>query len=171
MNKIKLIISFTLGVVVASTILVTLSSLKPEIFTYKNKINFNLSSAKAANNVQIKKKSDIYSTTEKVVGKWINNKPLYQKVVTGRTPSTINTWAEVANLGSTIFIIKYDGNINFDNKQQNVTLDGNMTPVQVILNSTTSSTSKKGAIVMCASNSSYVNVPFVLTVWYTKTTD
>ena len=34
-------------------------------------------------------RSDIYSTTEKIIGQWIDGKPLYQKIVTtgGSVPS------------------------------------------------------------------------------------
>lgn len=35
--------------------------------------------------------SDIYSTTEKVIGKWIDNKPIYRKVIVINNPPTSNT--------------------------------------------------------------------------------
>lgn len=41
---------------------------------------------------------DIYSTTEQVIGAWINGKPLYRKVINIANPQTSNTdYGTVAN--------------------------------------------------------------------------
>lgn len=54
-------------------------------------INLNLSSA-YTNNLEQNitdsfKNNNIYSETETVIGKWIDNKPIYRKVLTGTLPT------------------------------------------------------------------------------------
>ena len=46
-------------------------------------------------------RSDIYSTTEKMIGQWTDGKPLYQKVITGTTSSS----ASSTNLGNASSLI------------------------------------------------------------------
>lgn len=35
---------------------------------------------------------DVYSTEEQVIGRWINGKPLYRRVIESPSPSQVNTW-------------------------------------------------------------------------------
>lgn len=42
----------------------------------------------ALNNLFIQNNKQNYSTDEQVIGKWINNKPIYRKVFIGKTPNT-----------------------------------------------------------------------------------
>ena len=49
-----------------------------------------------------------YSTTEQVVGKWIDNKQIYRKVLTG-TATTTNTTIDTSANVSSMNIIKIDG--------------------------------------------------------------
>lgn len=49
----------------------------------------DIMSAGAAGN-QVASNGLVYSTTEQVVGKWIDGKPLYQKTYTGTTPSNFS---------------------------------------------------------------------------------
>lgn len=49
-----------------------------------------------------------FSTTEQIVGKWIDNKPIYRKVLTG-TANTTNTTIDTSANVSSMNIIKIDG--------------------------------------------------------------
>lgn len=51
----------------------------------------------------------IYSTDEKVIGTWIDGKPLYRKVFTTTMPSTNNSWVNVVNLLQVDMITKLNG--------------------------------------------------------------
>ena len=57
-----------------------------------------------------------YSTDEKIVGTWIDGKPLYQRVVIGTTGNS-NSWSVIETLGTTCVIrtakcyLTYDGGI------------------------------------------------------------
>lgn len=52
---------------------------------------------------------DIYSTTETIVGKWVNDKPIYRKVIRNlTTPSTANAWNTVASLSNVDELIRMD---------------------------------------------------------------
>ena len=46
------------------------------------------------------KTQDIYSTNEIVIGKWIDGKPIYRKVLNLTSPSILNTNVSIANLTS-----------------------------------------------------------------------
>ena len=175
MSKIKIGLALIIGILISGTTLVIADNLVASNITYSSPdSSWNVGYVSdAIDSLKNSQTSDNYSTTGKVVGTWTTGKPLYQMTVTGRTPSTINTWTQVANIGSTKHIIKYDGTINFDNHQQSVNLEGNVTPVLTILNCNTSIADSNGLIVMKVQTGSnnYLNVPFTLTVWYTVTTD
>lgn len=69
-----------------------------------------------------KKKIDIidkYSTTETIVGTWIDGKPIYQKVI--ETTSSINEeWHEIAIINENIrFITHLEGWVSFRESKDN----------------------------------------------------
>ena len=48
-----------------------------------------------------------YSTTEQIIGKWIDDKPIYRKVVQTTTGTTTNLWTKIVNLQIDTLISKY----------------------------------------------------------------
>lgn len=54
-----------------------------------------------------------YSTSETIIGKWINGKILYRKVIEGNMTNTINQWVNLVNLSSLNIedVIRIDGTI------------------------------------------------------------
>lgn len=54
--------------------------------------------------------SNVYSTNEQVVGKWIDGKPIYQKTYITTTPSVANSNEDVCPLGVTVDeLVSLDG--------------------------------------------------------------
>ena len=113
-------------------------------------------------------KGDMYSTNEKMIGQWIDGKPLYQRTVTGTTPSN-NTqveyqtgWTNIENM----FIVNgymvnnYGNNtaINFADTSTNTYVFCNVKP------------DGTKYYIGCKGDWMY-NRPFVITFQYTKTTD
>lgn len=98
---------------------ITLITGKPAMDVYKDKISFggiadeisefqtqfkdkaNFEGGVYKNGVEIAtlndipNTSDVYSTEEKVVGTWIDGKPIYRKVVQTTTPTTANQWTDI----------------------------------------------------------------------------
>lgn len=51
----------------------------------------------------------VYSTTEQVVGKWIDGKPIYQKTVTSDTVTYGQTWSSLATVSNIDTVVWYGG--------------------------------------------------------------
>lgn len=51
-------------------------------------------------------KSDVYSTSERWIGQWIDKRPLYQNVKSGVTNTTENKWKTIVNLGTDYTIVR-----------------------------------------------------------------
>lgn len=120
-------------------------------------------------------KANIYSTTEKVVGCWIDGKPLYQKTIAGAFPSTINT-AKEYSIGASVDICSgFEVFIVLNNEicipLPNYTNDWSGIGKIQIRNNRFSSTGSKNAIVATTSASGWLGADFLCTVRYTKTTD
>ena len=105
-----------------------------------------------------------YSTTEQVVGKWIDNKPIYRKVISGTLPSTANpsNWYSL-NIQAGYFEI------------ENCILQG-IRPYYYYLDSSNNRTSLDFAIVdgylkYRVLNSNVTEMTYDLVLKYTKTTD
>ena len=177
MNKIKLIIFFILGMVVASVTLVLANGnlTAGDIVYTPSDTSWNVGYVnEAINGLYSSKVSDNYSTTEKVVGTWTNGKPLYQVTGEGHTPTAINTWQREFSLGSTCHIVKYDGYIGFSSSDVRVNIDGNIAALKTVVNANYANNAlvdANGDVIMIATHANYVNVPVVMTFWYTKTTD
>ena len=54
-------------------------------------------------------KLEHYSTTETVVGKWIDGKPIYRKVFSFNLGSTINTWSTIGTIANIKLPIRFYG--------------------------------------------------------------
>ena len=125
----------------------------------------------AANSFNYASEND-YSTTEKIVGTWIDGKPLYQKVVETTSPASKNTFGEVYNLGTTCIIRKADAYIS--NGNGNVIIPLSYQAIVLIMYNMKASdyTGKNGCITMCVQNeAAFLSKAVKIIVQYTKTTD
>ena len=129
--------------------------------TYTNSNWQGVNNVEAAiNSLYASKTSDNYSTEEIKVGTWIDGKPLYQKVVSVKSPTSSNTWAEVYSVEDAEYIRVVYGEIEIANSNVD----------KVILNHSTS------ANISTAGNkikiyTQYTNRNTLLVIQYTKTTD
>ena len=120
---------------------------------------------------------DVYSTDERVVGTWIDGKPIYQKTITGTFPSTTSTSAFDAgsNIANNVAeIINYYGKATFPGDFPNVvTQTMPMTDISLTFTTKIWGYVNQGILNLWGvnSNSIMVNQPFVFTIQYTKTTD
>lgn len=128
-------------------------------------------------------RSDIYDTTEKVIGCWTDGRPLYQKVITLTTPqcSTDGTFVDTYTsigattneivschvLGSESGITIYVSNYG---KTQSLLSSNKMLGVLHVTFTNTSS-SNKNTIRLSNSSTAFNSYTFKAIVQYTKTTD
>lgn len=110
-----------------------------------------------------------YSTEEQVIGKWIDGKPLYRKVLTTSTPSNLNVTTTILALDTTNIIQKFDGYIIYPEGTKNQHIPLNMTISNVVFHYTYS---KNNELRMkLSTESSYISKNCVIILEYTKTTD
>lgn len=109
---------------------------------------------------------DYYDTNERIVGKWVDGKPLYRKSYKVTSPSALNSSTVLFTYSSDIEIQDIDGCI--------LAPDENI-PVNFYYatNNYVScwSNHKKKQIKMVVVNSDYTSRPAIITILYTKTTD
>ena len=103
-----------------------------------------------------------YSTTEQVVGTWIDGKPIYEKTYSITAPSVVDTSTDVINVASLNVdnIPTLVGNIKVSN---NITHTGGGSFVLFYRKST-------NTISCSISNSAYLSGALTITMQYTKTT-
>lgn len=115
----------------------------------------------------------IYSTTEQVVGTWIDGKPIYRKVFTGNMTNTTNEWVnlEKCNLNNVENIIDISGTI------KNTSSDRRVLPTSAYENTSyycTFSYLGQTDYLQCYVNGwTYTTFGFkyIVVIEYTKTTD
>lgn len=109
-----------------------------------------------------------YSTTEQVVGTWIDGKPLYQKTFTCTTPATANTETDVIDVTSLNISVCADiqGMIYNPTYENYVVWTGSLASGDYLFYNNT-----RKAIVGKLVSSNYLNEPAYVTLKYTKTTD
>lgn len=110
-------------------------------------------------------RGDLYSTDEKMIGQWIDGKPLYQKCYTGTMPTTASTWGTLIELSGAQFIdadiyVTREGDTNIAKIGNSLGNDGGTFYLQPSIN--------KIAIYPV---SWMVNRPYYAITKYTKTTD
>lgn len=120
--------------------------------------------------------SDYYSTEEKVVGVWIDGKPLYQKVITDTFPTSGNT--KYVDIGESIDWVDADVLVkNADGVMQKLTsakfISGEVPEWSLrfasLLNNNASNPNKVQLTNIGGTN--YNNQPVYIIIQYTKTTD
>lgn len=105
-----------------------------------------------------------YSTTERLIGTWINGKPLYEKTFIPTSPTTANQATVIQDITSLNIDVPVDIRGNILNVPINWNLDAS--------NGTTCYVnSAKTGIVMKVINNLLTNVTCNITLQYTKTTD
>ena len=113
-----------------------------------------------------------YSTSEKIVGTWIDGKPLYQKTFTGTVSSSSSITFN--NIGATVDTI-VDIKPILHNDGQNVILpffnDGMNGKVALVVNDNSISSNKNQYFCYATNLSGMVGKTYTLTIQYTKTTD
>lgn len=100
-----------------------------------------------------------YSTTEEVVGKWINDKPIYQKVLQVTTSSTLNTFNNIYD-GSIEDIVSIDFQYKYSNTEK---YPQNFQDFKFYV--------KDGILKEYHTDSYYSGHELTITLKYTKTTD
>lgn len=118
-----------------------------------------------------------YSTTEKIVGTWIDGKPIYQKTITGTLAKTSTQGTEVSTDVSTgVSVDKYvDANGWAYNSStgtfQKFNLFNNNDSIGLRMTCNNNLHSSKANKVVLANSWFTVDTTYYLTVQYTKTTD
>lgn len=108
---------------------------------------------------------DIYSTEEVRIGRWIDGKPLYRKVINATTPSTKDSWSSVAPPIKNAIVVMFHSYItNAYNEIFDTVFTG---PAGSILLKYSNATGS----LFYTQNSDFINRPIILILEYTKTTD
>lgn len=113
-------------------------------------------------------KSDLYSTSEKMIGQWIDGKPLYQKTFQTTSPSQVSVSTAVIDLSSS-GIDKIVDLKPFIYDNSNMTIHGNGFVCWVRY--AVPSASQNFEVACQVTNQSYLNDTMLITLQYTKTTD
>ena len=101
-----------------------------------------------------------YSTEEKIVGTWIDGKPLYQKTIVGKTNSSINLWKTIGTISNMDIGMVVGGYV----------LAGNYVPIQYAGYGSAVVINANGEVNHFTDNSSLLNKDIYVIVQYTKTT-
>lgn len=109
----------------------------------------------------------VYSVAEIKIGTWIDEKPLYRKVLSLTTPSTTNS-TKIADFDKTFSIKNYYGNAFISASNQLLPINFYFTDTY---NIATYVVNNSGEIYMKIGSAAYENQQVTLTIEYTKTTD
>ncbi len=128
-----------------------------------------------ANNVN---RNDVYSTEETRIGTWIDGKPLYRKTFLGRTASTLDRHAVVADISSFNIetIVTLNGMVQpsaINDSIQGLPINFLQynTPYGILTFVLKAPTVPSLSIVNMVSSDVYYNLPLTIIFEYTKTTD
>lgn len=127
-----------------------------------------------------------FSTSEKVVGTWIDGKPLYQKTFVTEAPTVVTQGTEVhefIDIGasveySSLVSVENDAGVATTNTALKFWVDESTTPKSAtpiwyvtLFNNTHATTSYQNKIRLSASDTGTNGHTFYVTIQYTKTTD
>lgn len=116
-------------------------------------------------------KGDLYSTDEKMIGQWIDGKPVYQKTIVGTISSPS---MEFTPIGASVDKVVFIRGIAFVNGQASLLPffnDAMNVKVALTVNTDSVSSDKNSVFCYATSNSPMVGQPYFATIQYTKTTD
>ncbi len=156
----KFLLGFFLGGLMFASGVLASNYMSSDISYTPSDSNWKVSNvAEAINSIELSKTSDNYSTEERVVGTWIDGKPLYQKVVTGTTLSSTG-WASINhNISNMDFgMIK---SISIGGRTSGFAPDSNGAVAEL----------SSSLVQVWANGSWYHNKNIVVVIIYTKTTD
>ena len=110
--------------------------------------------------------SNIYSLKEIVVGRWIDGRPIYRKVIYGTT-GKMSTWVKIGELENKETVISLRGITN--------DINGNLLPVpfssQMYVAVGALDGNNENTVCINAGSANFVYCPAMIFVEYTKTTD
>lgn len=127
-------------------------------------------------------KSDLYSTTEKVVGCWTDGRPVYQKVITGTMPTCSTDGVAVLSyesVGASIstfiscegYVLTNGVSLFCPNRANNISTSNNKLLYFDFAGMSNSASSNPNTIQITLATTGYSGKTFVAIVKYTKTTD
>lgn len=105
-----------------------------------------------------------YSTTEKIIGTWIDGSPLWQKTFSGKTASS-TTWNTIGTLDSSVIPVNYNSFVLKSKANEYYALCGN-TNYGFLLKIDT-----QHHLLIYTQISDFYDCDVIVTVQYTKTTD
>ena len=116
-------------------------------------------------------KYNVYSTTEQVVGEWINGKPIYQKTISGQMPNANDTVSIAHGISDLDIVVELDAIAHKPTTHKNLLLP--------IVGDGYNESYKKQSIISIASDYLYLRnygddysaYTAYITMKYTKTTD
>lgn len=153
-----------------------IDEIKPDIqltYLYNNELNKSYGERfdKVEDSINELEKGEIYSTEEQVIGKWIDGKPLYRKVFTSKTSTSINKEKLIEFADNVREIISVEGNVILKADTNTklpinmyVSSDYTILTYYDIIN-------KKGRCRITVNNSDCTNKDVIFIVEYTKTTN
>jgi hypothetical protein len=118
-----------------------------------------------------------YSTSERIVGTWVDGKPLYQKTIVDTTNDTVNVTKYISIGASIDTCVSCNGVfLNTNNVFNplpyftNAVTNNNIAALKLVINPNDAS-SNKNTIGLVCSSSNLLNRPVYVTIQYTKTAD
>ena len=121
-------------------------------------------------------KGDIYSTQERMIGQWVDGKPLYQRTFidssTSYSDSNSKRTFTCLSLTGVDYVNLVDANCSFGNATyfRNVTFSSNLQMEQNMY-AMYNTTSHEGTVYVQTSNKTVTSIGYIITIQYTKTTD
>lgn len=110
-----------------------------------------------------------YSTTEQVVGTWIDGKPVYRRVISTTSPSTANVGTRVVDITGWNLETLVSDYFQITNPTYNITSSSNSD--NVIAYMRLYAQPDNIGYMVNVRNSSYLSKPMIIILEYTKTTD
>lgn len=115
--------------------------------------------------------NNVFSTEERLWGYWIDGKPIYRKTVTGTMPSVVNTPKQIPVGASIDKVIKYEFMMEIAGTFMllpNMTNDFNGKAKVLVGNNDV--TGHTNSFIVVTDATTWLDLPVVVTVYYTKTT-
>ena len=161
------IFTFILGALICGTTGVVASTLMASNIAYTPKDStWGVNNVEAAiDSLKLSKTSSNYSTDEKVVGTWIDGKPLYQKTIIKESSFVKNGWNSLGQISNVAEVVSTDGIIVDSLAKEKIGgyRDSNLNSYMML--------DENGVKVFVGSFSDRNILKIVVTIQYTKTTD
>lgn len=113
---------------------------------------------------------DIYSEEERVIGRWIDGRPLYRRVCQATSPSKVSTPMDIISIQENIYIINYYGILVYNDSDKNH-LSINYINNAANINVATFINMQKHSVSMLVTTAQSTNCTCYVILEYIKTTD